>query len=143
MPNNVVSPRRDGKLKEEHMLRVLTCLTLGLAMTSVSLAADKKITIGMVANSQSNPVFQAAYSGAKDAAKELGPKYGVEVTIDWQTPADEDAQKQAQAVEQLANGGVQAIAVSCSDANTVTPAINKAIDNGAVVMCFDSDAPRS
>ena len=44
-------------------------------------AADKKVTIGLVAKSQSNPVFQAAYAGAKDAAKELGPKYGVEVVL--------------------------------------------------------------
>ena len=65
--------------------------------------APKKITIGLVAKSQSNPVFQAAYAGAKDAARELGEKPGVEVTIDWQTPAAEDAQKQAAAVEQLAH----------------------------------------
>ncbi|HEX3358067.1 MAG TPA: substrate-binding domain-containing protein [Tepidisphaeraceae bacterium] len=129
------------------MFRKVLCTTaaavLGMMFASHSQAADKKITIGLVAKSQSNPVFQAAYSGAKDAAKELGPKYGVDVTIDWQTPPDEDAQKQAQAIEQIANSGAQGIAVSCSDANTVTPAINKAIDNGAVVMCFDSDAPKS
>jgi ribose transport system substrate-binding protein len=123
------------------MLKRVLAITMILA--SAAVAADKKITIGLVAKSQSNPVFQACYSGAKDAAKELGPKYGVDVVIDWQTPPDEDAQKQAQAIEQLANSGAQGIAVSCSDANTVTPAINKAIDNGAVVMCFDSDAPRS
>ncbi len=105
--------------------------------------AAKKITIGLVAKSQSNPVFQAGYAGAKDAAKELGPKCGVEVVIDWQTPPDEDAQKQAEAIEQLARAGVAAIAVSCSDANTVTPAIDKAVQLGCVVMCFDSDAPRS
>jgi len=103
----------------------------------------RKITIGLVAKSQSNPVFQAAYTGAKDAAKELGAKYGVEVVIDWQTPPDEDAQKQAQAIEQLARAGAQGIAVSCSDANAVTPAIDKAIQLGSVVMCFDSDAPKS
>ena len=106
-------------------------------------AAKKKIVIGLVAKSQSNPVFQAAYAGAKDAAKELGPKYGVEVVIDWQTPPDEDAQKQAEAIEQLARGGAAAIAVSCSDANTVTPAIDKAVALGVPVMTFDSDAPRS
>src|SRR5205823_2275717 len=83
------------------------------------------------------------YAGAKDVAKTLGPKYGVTVEIDWQTPPDEDAQKQAEAIEQLARGGAAGIAVSCSDANTCTPAINKAVELGAVVMCFDSDAPRS
>ncbi len=105
--------------------------------------AGRKIVIGMVAKSQSNPVFQAGYAGAKDAARELGPKYGVVVEIDWQTPPDEDAQKQAEAIEQLARGGAAGIAVSCSDANTVTPAINKAVELGVAVMCFDSDAPRS
>ena len=120
-----------------------TVIALLLLATATAHAADKKITIGLVAKSQSNPVFQAAYAGAKDAAKELGPKYGVEVTVDWQTPPDEDAQKQAEAIETLARGGAQGIAVSCSDANACTPAINKAVELGAVVMCFDSDAPKS
>ncbi len=110
---------------------------------SVMPEAGKKIVIGLVAKSQSNPVFQAGYAGAKDAARELGARYGVQVEIDWQTPPDEDAQKQAEAIEQLARGGAAGIAVACSDANTVTPAINKAVELGAAVMCFDSDAPRS
>ena len=114
-----------------------------LVVATVAQAGDKKITIGLVAKSQSNPVFQAAYAGAKDAAKELGPQSGVTVTIDWQTPPDEDAQKQAEAIEQLARGGAAGIALSCSDANTCTPAINKAVGLGSVVVCFDSDAPRS
>src|SRR5271170_4099218 len=117
-------------------------IALGAAATA---RADepKKITIGMVAKSQSNTVFQAAYAGAKDAAKELGPQYGVEVTIDWQTPPDEDAQKQAEAVEALSSGGAQGICVSCSEAHTLTPAINDAVARGSYVVCFDSDAPRS
>jgi ribose transport system substrate-binding protein len=110
---------------------------------SVTAAERKKITIGLVAKSQSNAVFQAAYAGAKDAAKELADKYNADVTIDWQTPVDEDAQKQAEAIDALARGGAQGIAVSCSEANTVTPAINRAVGAGSVVMCFDSDAPRS
>src|SRR5580765_6685290 len=89
-------------------------------------ADKKKVTIGLVAKSQSNAVFQAAYAGAKDAAKELGEKYNAEVTIDWQTPTDEDAQKQAEAIDSLVRGGAQGIAVSCSEANTVTPAIDRA-----------------
>jgi len=115
-----------------------------IAITFASNGAErKKITIGLVAKSQSNAVFQAAYAGAKDAAKELGDKYGADITIDWQTPTDEDAQKQAQAIGDLARSGAQGIAVSCSDAAAVTPAINQAVGAGVVVMCFDSDAPRS
>lgn len=103
----------------------------------------EKFVIGLVAKSQSNPVFQAAYTGAKDAAKELSAEYGVEIVIDWQTPPEENAQKQADAIEQLARSGAKGIAVSASDANTVTPAIDKAVELGATVVCFDSDAPRS
>ncbi len=118
-------------------------LAMAMALTVSARGADKQVTIGLVAKSQSNPVFQAAYAGARDAAAELGPRYGVDVVIDWQTPPDEDAQKQAEAIEQLARGGARGIAVSCSDANTCTPAINKAVDLGVAVVCFDSDAPRS
>jgi ribose transport system substrate-binding protein len=33
--------------------------------------------------------------------------------------------------------------VSCTDAATLTPAINRAAEKGVPVMCFDSDAPES
>jgi ribose transport system substrate-binding protein len=101
------------------------------------------VTIGLVAKSQGNAVFTAAYEGAKAAAKELGEARGITVEIDWQTPPSEDAQKQAEAIEQLARRGVKGIAVAVSAAGTVTPAIDKAVELGAAVMCFDSDAPDS
>lgn len=125
------------------MRHVLCTLLLSLVVFTAGAQEKRKVTIGLVAKSQSNPVFQAAYAGAKDAARELGAKYNAEITIDWQTPPGEDAQEQAKAIERLANGGAAGIAVSCSDANTVTPAIDKSVDLGVPVICFDSDAPRS
>lgn len=101
-----------------------------------------KYRFGLVAKSQSNPVFQAAYKGALAAAKDYRQR-GVEIEIDWRTPHDEDAQKQADAIEQLANSGVQGISVSCSDGAKLTNAINNAVAKGVPVMTFDSDAPRS
>jgi ribose transport system substrate-binding protein len=96
-------------MRETFLKWVVAMATLALFAGVIAGRAEaqekKKITIGLVAKSQSNPVFQAAYKGAQDAAKELGPKYNAEVTIDWQTPASEDAQKQAQAIEQLSNSG--------------------------------------
>jgi ribose transport system substrate-binding protein len=106
-------------------------------------SGKKKIVIGLVAKSQTNDVFQAAYAGAKDAAKELGDKYNADITIDWRTPTDEDAAKQAEAIEALGRANVQGIAVSCSNAETVTPAIDKVAEKNIPVMCFDSDAPNS
>lgn len=132
-----------------------TWAVIGLACVGLALAGCKKedsgagaggkrkIVIGMVAKSQANDVFQAAYAGAKDAAKELGEKYNVDVEIDWRTPTTEDAAKQVEAIEALTRAGVNAITVSCTDAATLTPAINGAADKGVPVMCFDSDAPSS
>ncbi len=126
------------------MKRLLLLFAAILPLSSVVHAQPKKsYTIGLVAKSQGNPVFQAARVGATEAAKDLGAKYGITIKIDWRTPNEEDAQKQAQAIEQLTLSGADGIAVSCSDANKLTDAINAAVNNGVPVATFDSDAPAS
>ncbi|MBI3876701.1 MAG: substrate-binding domain-containing protein [Verrucomicrobia bacterium] len=126
------------------MLRTLLAFTAAFAIAAAAHAQGaKSYTIGLVAKSQGNPVFQAARVGAMDAAKELGAKLGITIKIDWRTPNEEDAQKQAEAIEQLVLAGAQGIAVSCSDANKLTDAINRAVQNGVPVATFDSDAPKS
>src|SRR3954470_21651805 len=114
-----------------------------LFLTSGHAAAKNSYTFGLVAKSQSNPVFQAARVGAEQAAKDLSQKNGISIKIDWRTPNEEDAQKQAEAIEQLVLAGANGIAVSCSDANKLTDAINSAVRNGVPVATFDSDAPNS
>lgn len=106
-------------------------------------AGKRPITIGLIAKSQSNPVFLAARKGAESRAAELSKETGLDVKIDWRTPNDEDSQKQAEFIEQLVAQGAQAIAIACSDASKVTRAIDDAIARGVTVMCFDSDAPES
>jgi ribose transport system substrate-binding protein len=119
-------------------------LALALATCSTGFAqAKKSYVIGLVAKSQGNPVFQAARVGAEQAAKDLGKKYNINIKIDWRTPNEEDAQKQAEAIEQLVLSGANGIAVSCSDANKLTDAINSAVRDGVPVATFDSDAPAS
>src|SRR3989440_5716174 len=123
---------------------ILSVLGLSLTLTlPIGAQTKKNYTIGLVAKSQGNPVFQAARVGANEAAKDLGAKYGIQIKIDWRTPNEEDAQKQAEAIEQLTLSGVDGIAVSCSDANKLTDAINSAVKNGVPVATFDSDAPAS
>src|SRR2546421_4663191 len=123
---------------------ILSVLGLSLTLTlPIGAQTKKNYTIGLVAKSQGNPVFQAARVGANEAAKDLGAKYGIQIKIDWRTPNEEDAQKQAEAIEQLTLSGVDGIAVSCSDANKLTDAIDSAVKNGVPVATFDSDAPAS
>jgi ribose transport system substrate-binding protein len=128
------------------MNKKTTLLTLTglLALTAATtFAAGKTYVFGVIAKSNNNPVFQAAKHGAEDEAKALSAKTGDKVTIDWRTPNEEDPQKQVQAIEQLVNQGAAGIAVSCSDANKLTGAIDKAAANGVPVVTFDSDAPKS
>jgi ribose transport system substrate-binding protein len=121
----------------------VSSLLVGTAAETTNKSTNKSYTFGLVAKSQSNPVFQAARTGAEQAAKDLGEKYHINIKIDWRTPNDEDAQKQAEAIEQLVLAGANGIAVSCSDANKLTDAINSAVKNGVPVATFDSDAPHS
>jgi ribose transport system substrate-binding protein len=123
--------------------RLLALAALVAAALPALEAEPRAVTIGVIAKSQSNPVFQAARVGAEDAARDLGAKLHLAIRIDWRTPNDEDAQKQAQAIEQLVLSGADGIAVSCSDANKLTDAINAAVDHGVPVATFDSDAPAS
>ncbi|MBX3378651.1 MAG: substrate-binding domain-containing protein [Phycisphaeraceae bacterium] len=112
-------------------------------LMGASEAPKKTYRIGVIAKSQSNPVFQAARTGALDAGEKLSEKLGADVKVEWRTPVNEDAQQQAQYVEQLASQGFDGIAISASDANVLTAAVNSAIDRGVVVITFDSDIPAS
>ena len=122
---------------------LLTLVSACFAFALPAAQAQRQITIGLVAKSQGNPVFQAARVGAEDAARELGAKHNLRLRIDWRTPNEEDAKKQAEAIEQLVLSGAEGIAVACSDANKLTDAINAAVDSGVPVATFDSDAPAS
>src|SRR5438876_8140228 len=124
------------------IILVLTGIAL-LASPTVGAEGKKSYTLGLVAKSQNNPVFQAARVGAEQAAKDLAAKHGISIKVDWRTPNEEDAQKQAEAIEQLVLAGADGIAVSCSDANKLTDAINSSVKNGVPVATFDSDAPAS
>jgi ribose transport system substrate-binding protein len=104
----------------------------------------RNINITMIAKSSSNPVFQSARVGAEDAAKDLSEKHSsLEVTINWRTPLEEDPQGQAERIRNAVEDGTDAILVSCSDEEILTPVINSAVDSGVPVMTFDSDAPES
>jgi ribose transport system substrate-binding protein len=120
-------------------------LIAGVLALAALLRAEtpRPLTIGFIAKAQSNPVFDAARTGALEAAKELGAKYHLSIAIDWRTPDEEDAQKQSETIDELVLAGSDAIAISCTDPSEVTEAIDSAVANGVPVATFDSDAPKS
>ena len=119
------------------LLALLAIFSPGLA------SAQKSYSFGMIAKSQGNMFFLAARAGAEDAAKELSARHGIKIKIDWRTPNEEDAQRQAEFIEQLLLAGTDGIIISCSDANKLTDAINKADRQGVPVATFSGDAPAS
>lgn len=114
-----------------------------LLLLPLAVRAEKTYTLGMIAKSQGNQFFEAAHTGANDGARELGLKYGITIKIDWRTPNEEDAQKQAATIEQLVLNGAEGIIISCSDPNKLNDAINRAVDQGIPVVTFSGDAPAS
>lgn len=136
------------KLQPRTLVTLASATLLTLCLNACSKKAEsstgkRKIVIGIIAKSMSNDVFQASHAGAQAAAKELGAKYNVDVEVEIRTPNDEDATKQAEAIDALVRRGADGIAIACSEANTVTPSIDKAESKGVSVVCFDSDAPNS
>jgi len=122
-----------------------TTTTTSTTGTTPTAGPGKKtdLKIALIAKSSTNPVFLASRTGAEAAAKELGPKNGINITIDWLTPQQESGEEQAKRIAQAVNSGDNVILMSCSDAAKVTGAINDAVAKGVPVMTFDSDAPAS
>jgi len=104
----------------------------------------KTIFITMIAKSSANPVFLSAKTGAIAQALKISEKYGkLDVVVNWKTPEIENASEQAGIIRNAIQDGTNAIIVSCSDIDSLTSAIDKAVDSGIPVMTFDSDAPDS
>jgi len=104
----------------------------------------KTIFITMIAKSSSNPVFLSAKTGAIAQALKISEKYSkLDVVVNWKTPEIENASEQARIIRNAIQDGTNAIIVSCSDIDSLTSAIDKAVDSGLPVMTFDSDAPDS
>lgn len=123
--------------------RLLICFLLALPLVVGAQTDGKTYTLGMIGKSQGNMFFEAAHAGANDAARELGAKCHINIKIDWRTPNEEDAQKQAEFIEQLLLNAADGIIISCSDANKVNDAINKAVTQGVPVVTFSGDAAAS
>lgn len=125
------------------VLAVGACGNENSAATQPRPAGKSRYVLGFVAKSASNPVYLAARAGAEAAARELGAAHGVQIEIVWRSPIEEDSSRQYEILGELVASRVDAIAISCTDAALITPAIDAAMTAGIQVMTFDADAPDS
>jgi ribose transport system substrate-binding protein len=101
-------------------------------------AGARKYRFAVMPKALDLPVFSYAKVGAERAAKQLG-----NVETMWRAPETADALKQKEILESFITQGVDGIAISCINGDLVTETINKAMDQGIPVVCWDSDAPKS
>jgi len=101
---------------------------------------EKKLVFAFVPKLLDNPVFQVAWQGAQAGANDLGRG---KIEVQRFAPVKSDAVEQAQIIESLIEKKVDGIAISVNDADALTESINRAVDAGIPVVCFDSDAPKS
>lgn len=124
-------------------MRKFTNVVLLLALVLSGCAKkqeEKKVVFAFVPKLLDNPVFQVAWQGAQGAANDLG---NGKIEVQRFAPVKSDAVEQAQIIESLIEKKVDGIAISVNDADALTESINRAVDAGIPVVCFDSDAPRS
>jgi rhamnose transport system substrate-binding protein len=79
-----------------------------------------------------NPYFDAANTGAQEAAKELG------VTVTYQGSATADPTEQIQLLNSLIAQNVNGLAVSANDADALQPTGASAIEAGIPVVSWDA-----
>ena len=124
-------------------LGTMTAATV--AGVSVTVFAPKKaraagpISLAFVPKALNNPVFEVTRWGAEDRIKELGG----DIKFRWVGPTTTDAAAQAQIIDDLVIQGVDGICVSCNDPDALVPAINRAVNEGVVVITWDADSPKS
>ena len=90
-------------------------------------------TVGFLPKLDTDPYFQVANDGAKEAASELGG------TVVQAAPSQATAEAQVEFINNLVAQQVDVIAISGNDANAVAPALKRAAANGVRVISYDSD----
>lgn len=128
---------------KKNLLRIILCVLLVTAMlgsllVTASAEADKKLTFAII-YANIHPFFDAIGKGAEDTiAKEV-----LNAEMILQGPQNGDVSQQIQIMEDLITQKVDGIAIGPCDSEALTPYIDKAVEAGIPVLCFDTDAPNS
>jgi ribose transport system substrate-binding protein len=118
------------------MKKILSILLVAMMLLSVCAFAED-IEIAVVPKALDNAIFLDAKTAAEEKGKELGIK------ICWEGPTTSDAAMQVNVIESLIERQVDGILISCNDADALKDVIDRAVEAGIVVGCFDSDSPES
>jgi ribose transport system substrate-binding protein len=106
-------------------------------LSTVKMVTDgSPITVAIVPKGV-HPFFEDCRIGAEEEANALG------VTFEWQAPQQFDAALQVKMIEDLITKGVNAIVISPNEPTSVVDVINNGLNQGVLMLTFDSDSPDS
>lgn len=104
-----------------------------LAALLASCQRGQQRVIGVVPKATSHLFFMAVHAGASEAGQEFAYK------IDWNGPNEEtDHARQIQVVDAMVAQRLSGLAISATDENTLSQAVQRAVDAGIPVSIFDS-----
>ena len=114
---------------------VIAAVAAGMlaALAGCSEKAPEKVRIAMVVKSLGNGFFDAAHTGAIEAAAQLK-----NVEIIYTGPTTPSAEGQIEIINSLISQKVSAIVISANDPNALVPITKKAMQRGIKVISFDS-----
>lgn len=95
-----------------------------------------QMTIGVVINSEGNPFFDDVLSGIREAYHEISD-FGFNLEI--RTMRGYDAVRQAELINELAESGINALAVTPVSDPNIKKTLNGLIHSGIPVVCFNLD----
>jgi rhamnose transport system substrate-binding protein len=131
-----VAALMEYNVKGRNSMNILKKLmvTAALSAAMFATAAHAESTkIALVVKSLGNGFFDAAHTGAQEAAKELG-----DVEIIYTGPTKAAAEAQIEVINSLIAQKVNAIAISANDPDALVPVLKKAMERGITVISWDS-----
>lgn len=120
-------------MKIKHILLAVAAAGVLAGTAGCSAKKPGKTRIAMVVKNLGNGFFDAAHTGADEAAKQLG-----NVEIIYTGPTTPSAEGQIEIVNSLISQKVDAIVISANDPNALVPIAKKAMARGIKVISFDS-----
>ncbi|MCS0615090.1 rhamnose ABC transporter substrate-binding protein [Massilia kyonggiensis] len=120
-------------MKLKTTLLALAAIGVLAGATGCGEKKPEKTRIAMVVKNLGNGFFDAAHTGADEAAKQLG-----NVEVIYTGPTTPSAEGQIEIINALISQKVDAIVISANDPNALVPIAKKAMQRGIKVVSFDS-----
>jgi fructose transport system substrate-binding protein len=136
MQNNTATRRRKSRtvrLSLTFVLLIALFAPLFVTVSQPASAQDQKITVGLITKTETNPFFVKMKEGAQKAADAAGA-----TLLTGAGAYDGDNAGQVAALENMVSAGAQGILITPSDTKAIVPSIEKARQQGVLVIALDT-----